>query len=171
MAAAQHRPKWIRVDRLLGEHGIQQDTAAGRQQFEQRMEARRLEETDPAALKEFRRGWCLGSPEFRQQMLELMEGKLGENHSGELRRETAQAKAERIISEELRRLGWKRKDLAARRKSDPDKLAIAARVRQETTLTIKDIGARVHLGTSKSANARLHSWMRNQASADPGIGI
>ena len=38
-----------------------------------------------------------------------MEGKLGENHSGELRRETAQAKAERIMSEELKRLGWKEK--------------------------------------------------------------
>ena len=105
LAAAQHRPKWIRVDRLLGEHGIQKDTAAGRQLFEQRMEAARLEEADPSALKEFRRGWCLGSKEFRQQLLQLMEDKLGENHSGELRRESAQAKAERIVSQELRRLG------------------------------------------------------------------
>ncbi len=42
LAAPQHRPDWIRVDRLLGEHGIQDDCAASRQQFERQMEARRL---------------------------------------------------------------------------------------------------------------------------------
>ncbi|MDB6064786.1 MAG: hypothetical protein JWR26_994, partial [Pedosphaera sp.] len=42
-------------------------------------------------------------------------------------------------------------ELALRRKSDPAKLAIAERLRRETTLTLKAIAARVHLGTSKSA--------------------
>src|SRR5439155_832819 len=157
VAAPEHRPQWIRVDRLLGEHGIQRDTAAARQEFERRMEARRLEETDGEALKIFRRGWYLGGDEFRKQMLEKMEGKLGEHHSGELRRETAEAKAKRIVAQELRRLGWKETELASRRKSDPAKLAIAARLRKETTLSIKSIAARVHLGTSKSANARLRT--------------
>ena len=41
-AAREHRPFWIRVDRLLGEHGIQEDSAPGRQEFERRIEARRL---------------------------------------------------------------------------------------------------------------------------------
>jgi REP element-mobilizing transposase RayT len=159
LAAPEHRPTWMRVDRLLGEHGIQQDTAAARQEFERRMEARRLEETDPEALKVLRRGWCLGGEEFKRQMLEKMEGKLGDHHAGELRRETAAAKAERIVAEELRRLSWDEAELAARCKSDPAKLAIAARLRRETTLAVKVIATRVHLGTSKSANALLHKWM------------
>ncbi len=117
LAAPEHRPGWMRVDRLLGEHGIQCDTAEARQAFERRMETRRLEEADEAELKVFHRGWCLGSAEFKQQMIELMEGKLGENHSGELRRESAQAKAERIIAEELSRLGSTEADVAQRRKS------------------------------------------------------
>src|SRR2546426_9857665 len=33
IAAPDHRPLWIRVDRLLGENGIQEDCAPGRQQF------------------------------------------------------------------------------------------------------------------------------------------
>ena len=74
--------------------------------------------------------------------------------------------AERIVAEELARLGWSQEELEARRKSDPAKLSMAARLRQETTLTIKAIAARLHLGTSKSANARLHGWMRNHAVAD-----
>jgi putative transposase len=163
VAAPEHRPKWIRVDRLLGEHGIQQDSAAGRQHFERQMEARRLEETDEEVLKAFRRGWCLGSQEFREELLQKMDGKLGEHHAGGLHFETSQARADRILAEELARLGWTEAELVMRRKSDPNKLAIAARLRKETTLTIKSIAAKVHLGTPKSANVRLHAWMADQS--------
>ena len=160
VAAPAHRPGWMRVDRLLGEHGLEQDTAAARQAFERRMEERRHEKSDPEALQPLRRGWCLGSGQFREELLDRMDGKLGEHHSGALRRETTEAKAERIVAEELKRLGWKKSELAERAKGDPAKLALAARLRRETTLSIKDIAARTHLGTSKSANARLHRWMK-----------
>jgi hypothetical protein len=140
----------------LGEHGIQEDSALGRQEFERHMEARRFEEADEEELKPLRRGWCLGSEQFRQEMLERMDGKLGENHSGELHRETAEQKANRIVSEELSRRGWTESDLAARRRSDPDKLAIAVRVRNETTLPVKWIAARVQIGTAKGAKSVLH---------------
>ena len=64
------------------------------------------------------------------------------------------------LKEELERRGWVEEDLARRRKRDPEKLAIAARLRKETTLPIKGIAARVRLGTSKSANTNLHKWMQ-----------
>jgi hypothetical protein len=99
-----------------------------------------------------------------------MDAKLGEHHSGELRWETAEAKGERIIVEELDRLGWKERDLRSRRKSDPAKLAIAARLRRETTLSIKTVARRLHLSTSKSADIRLHAAMRASAPADPAQG-
>ena len=92
------------------------------------MEQRRLEEVNEEALQVFRHGWCLGGEEFRWEKLEQMEGKLGENHAGELQRGTSAARADRIIAEELLRLGWSRNDLAVRRKSDPAKLALAARL-------------------------------------------
>ena len=160
VAAPAHRPKWMRVDRLLGEHGLRQDTAAARQEFERRMEERRHEQLDPEQFKALRRGWCPGGEQFRNEMLERMEDKIGEHHAGELRRETAGAKAERIVAEELKRLGWKKSELAGRPKGHPDKLALAARLRRETTLPLKEIALRAHLGTSKSANARLHRWMK-----------
>ena len=73
----------------------------------------------------------------------------------------AGAKARRILKEELQRLGWRARDLVARRKSHPAKLALAARLRRETTLSLKAIAALAHLGSSKSANTRLHEWMRH----------
>ena len=164
MAAREHRPGWMRVDRLLGEHGIGRDTAAGRRQFENRMEARRLEEEDDESLKPVRRGWCLGSREFREQMLEKAGQEIRPSHSGELRQESAALKAGRIVREELRRLGWQESELERRRKNDPDKLAMAARLRRETILPIKSIAALVRLGTSKSANTKLRAWMQQDTS-------
>ncbi len=37
----------------------------------------------------------------------------------------------------------------------------------QTTLSIKAIAARVHLGTSKGANTNLHRWMRGRQPQDP----
>ena len=159
LAVPAHRPVWMRVDRLLGEHKLAGDTAANRAEFERGMEAMRGQKTDPESMAALRRGWCYGGEAFRKELLEKMDGQLGEHHSGALRQEHADAKGERIIGEELKRLGWTESDLARHRKSDPDKLAMAARLRKETTLSIKQIAARVVLGSSKSANANLHRWM------------
>jgi hypothetical protein len=144
LAFPEHRPHWIRVDRLLGEHGLPADDGAARQEFERRMEAGRLEPADEEGLKALRRGWCVGCEDFKQHQLEALEGKVGEHHYGQLRLETAQAKSERIITEELGRLGWRETDQAARRKHDPDKIQLAQRPRKETTLSVRQIAERLH---------------------------
>ena len=105
LAAPGHRPGWLRVDRLLGEHGIGRDTAGGRLEFERRMEGRRLAEAD----------------------------------------------------------------LRPRRKSDPEKLRIAAWLRRETILSLKRIATRVGLGSSKSANSNLHTWMQANGKSDRAV--
>ena len=99
-----------------------------------------------------------------------MENHLGENHCGEQRLESAQAKGERIITEELQRLGWSEADLKAGRKCDAQKLAVAARLRRETTLTIKHIALRLSLGTPRNATVRLQEWNRERTSATIGTG-
>ena len=47
-----------------------------------------------------------------------MEGKLGEHHAGELKRASAEARAEKIIAEELERMGWTEAQLRERGKTD-----------------------------------------------------
>ena len=105
LAALAHRPAGLQVDRLLGKHGLAGDTAEARQKFERRMETRRAQETDDAEWEPLRRGWCLGGAGFRQELLDRIAGQLGEHHAGELRREAAEAKAERITTEALPRSG------------------------------------------------------------------
>ncbi len=54
-----------------------------------------------------------------------IDAQVGEHHSSQLLLEAAEAKAERIVAEELGRLCWQEMDLVSRRKQDPAKLAIA----------------------------------------------
>ena len=109
LLAPSKRPAWLRVDRLLGEWGIPKDSPAGRRQLEQALEARRGAE-EGEEFKPIRRGWCLGEETFRQELLAQMSERMGAEHYGEERAETAEAKAERIIAEELKRRRWKEAD-------------------------------------------------------------
>jgi hypothetical protein len=91
-----------------------------------------------------------------------MEGRLGDHHSGELHRASAEAKAERIIAEELKRQGWQEAALLVRPKNDAVKLEMAARLRRETTLSTKAIAARVP--------ERTHCSVTRRAAPPPGEG-
>ena len=101
-------------------------------------------------------------------MLEQMEGRLGENHSGAVAPGGGGNQSGADHGGGIGAVGVDGEELTERRKSDPDKLALAARLRRETTLSLRAIAARVHLGSSKSANALLHRWMREPANAPKG---
>jgi len=146
---ARKRPRWLRVDRLLGEHGLPCDTQPARREFALRMEARRAAELDNE-WKAVRRGWCLGGKEFRQGLLEAMRGRTGPHHGGEERRETEEAWAGQLMADELKRRRWTALDLAQRRKGDAQKLRIARRLRQETTMTLNWIAKRLNMGAAGS---------------------
>ncbi|MGI8821089.1 MAG: hypothetical protein ACR2ID_09520 [Chthoniobacterales bacterium] len=125
------------TDRLLGEHGIARDGVAGRREFGRRMEARRAEENDAEALRAVRRGWKLGAEDFLDSILQKMEVRPGEGHARQERDETEEARAARIVREELERLGWTRADLKQRKKGDSAKVVVARRLRAETAVSLK----------------------------------
>ena len=79
--------------------------------------------------------------------------------NGRSRFETAEAKADRIAAEELSRLQWTPNDLVALRRSHPAKLPLAARLWQQTTLSVNQIAERLHLGKPKGARSNLHKFM------------
>ncbi len=150
------RWRWLRVDRLLGEHGIPKDSVAGRQEFENRMELRR-EAEDGQEFRGILRGWCLGGETFRKELLAQISEKRGAEHYGQEVRESAEEKANRIVKEELEKLGWQEADLIRRRKGDPEKLGIALRLRQETTMTLAWTAQRLKMGT-KTHLSHLLYW-------------
>jgi hypothetical protein len=143
----QRRPLWLRTDRLLGEWGIATDSAAGRQQFASHMEARRKAELT-GDFSTLPRGWCVGSEQFRQELLLQMSTLQGSKFAGPEWKETAEKKAERILAEELQRREWDFHDLEQLRKADPEKLKIARRLRAETTVTFKWIARHLSMGAA-----------------------
>lgn len=157
VGASGERPEWLRLDRLLGESGIQTDDTVGRTDFEQRMEARRN-----ASQEEFqavRRGWCFGDESFRSELLERVEGEALSHHFGAEIHEASEARATRIVDEELRRALWTEADLKLKQKGHAAKLQIARRLRAETTVTLQWIAARLHMGT-KTHLSHLLYWQQ-----------
>ena len=159
LKAPGKRWSWLRVDRLLGEYRIAQDSVAGRRELEQAAEHRRAAASG-AEYKAIRRGWCFGEATFRQELLAQMAEQLGAEHYGEERLETAEAKAERLIAEELKRRKWQEADLQPRAKGDLTKVEIAARLRGETTVTVQWIAVRLKMGTAGNVNNRLYRWRK-----------
>jgi len=86
----------------MGEWGMPKDTPAGRKQFAMLIEARRrAEENQDAALANT--DWCIGSEEFRRELLAQVSAKRGLWHYGPELQESAEDKAERLIAEERSR--------------------------------------------------------------------
>jgi hypothetical protein len=147
LKAPGKRWAWLRVDRLFGEMRIPKDSPAGRQQFEQMMEQRRGQAEERGQWKAVRRGWCLGDQRFREELLAQMSGKTGEHQGGEEKQESAEQQAERMVLGELSRRRWAEDELKRRRKGDREKVKMAARLRRETTMTLKWIAERLSMGT------------------------
>ena len=151
---AKARPRWLRVERVLGECGIPKDSAAGRRQWERRMEGRRA--GDEAEFQALQRGWYLGDEEFRQELLTQMQGKRGAEHFGPAVQESEAAQSERTVKAELKRLGWGEKDLSVRRKGDPKKVRLARFLRQKTIMTLGAVAERLQMGTTGHVSHLLY---------------
>src|SRR6185436_18145340 len=87
------RPAWLRVDRVLGEAGIPKDSPAGREEFAKRMELRRWE-SDEEMYQKVRRGWVLGSEQFRAELLGAIKSANREHTNGEELRQSEEQRAE-----------------------------------------------------------------------------
>src|SRR6266481_9052070 len=110
------------------------------------MEHRRKQETPKTDWRAIERGWCLGDDEFKAELLAQVREQRG-NHYGEELRQADQAHAQALLEKELKQRGWTERDLVERRKADPQKLKIAWRLRQETTMTLKWIALDLHMGS------------------------
>jgi REP element-mobilizing transposase RayT len=145
LKGAAKRSAWLRIDRVLGELGIGKDDAAGRRRFAEAMEERRGKD-QPGEWRVVRRGWFLGSEQLKEQLLERMGSAMGNHHGGVEKQETDEQKAERLVVGELNKRGWTEEDLEGRRKTDPVKVKLAARLRSESVMTMDWIAQRLRMG-------------------------
>jgi len=154
LGRARDRPPWLRVDRLQGEHGIGRDDARGRREFARRMEGQRLEPLDEDMGKRIRRGWQFGAEDFVDRLRDRMSDAVADRHESAFVRESMASRADRIVGEELASARLEPRSLEVLPKGAPIKIRIARRLRESTTLTLKEISALLHAGAWRSlANA------------------
>jgi len=110
------------------------------------MEQRRAQER-AADYEEIRRGWCLGSAEFRQELLASAAEHAGPSHYGGERFQSSEERARRMVAKELEKLGWDDEELARRRKGDKQKVRMAGQLRAETTMSLSWIARRLRMGS------------------------
>ena len=67
-----------------------------------------------------------------------------------------EAHAEEIVLEEMKRRRWREEELGRRAKGDARKVAMAARLRAETALTVKWIAERLQMGAPGYVNHLLY---------------
>ena len=80
---------------------------------------------------------------------------LGAEHYGAERDESMDAYAEGIVVEEMKRRRWGEEELGRRAKGDARKVAMAARLRAETAVTVKWIAERLQMGAPGYVNHLL----------------
>jgi hypothetical protein len=81
------------------------------------------------------------------QLLDRIPGSVGEHHQARERNETDEQKAQALILARLKKLGWEKVDLGVRRKSDPQKVALAKALRSQTAMSLKWIARRLEMGS------------------------
>jgi hypothetical protein len=140
----------------MDEHGLGSQSARSRREFSRRMESLRQEANGPQQLQPIRGGWKLGGEDFLDWILDKIEVPTKEGHPSRERDETEQAKALRMVQEELKRRGWTRAELKRRRKGDEAKVALARRLREETAVSLRWIAEHLYMGTWTHVSNRLY---------------
>lgn len=155
LSSPRKRTAWLRVDRVLGEHGIQRDDARGRREFGRRLESQR-QTTEASDLAVMRTGWRLGGEDFLDRILEKWDGKLREHHGGKESWKRTWSAHGVWSRASWRGLAGRAKQFATERKGHAVKVAVARRLREETTMSMEWIAAELQMGTWTHLNRLLN---------------
>jgi putative transposase len=139
------RPVWLRVDRLLGEHGLEKDTASTRRRFAADMLSAGVTKEERGMLQ---RGWKIGADDFSEWLGRKL-GRFGQKGTRSRERiETDKAMAERMVLEAMAKVSWKERDLVQQPKGHRVKITIARRLRGETPMSQEWIAKRLGIGSA-----------------------
>jgi putative transposase len=159
------RPAWLEAGTVLAEAGGLPDTAKGWQKYLGYLEF--LAEDEPAkktlVAENLSRGWCVGGKEFRAEMKKehLVRGAEVERFAG-LEPEAVRAERTGLWEERLRALAKAAKvDLTklAAQKSHPDKVRLAAALKQSTSVSNAWLAERLQMGQPASASQFVRRYL------------
>lgn len=169
------RPGWLAVERTLGNLGLSDDLS-GRIEYRQFMQKRVLELSESEApwnvderWAKIRRGWCLGGEEFREEMVELldgvMDGKRRDSFVGTEVRKHDVMEARKLLEEGMELVGLRPEELTELKKNDPRKMAVAWMIRRNTAVRNEWISEQLHMGRA----SKMSYFVKQVEDAESGI--
>lgn len=165
---SKRRPAWYDPRPALEQAGGLPDTPAGRRKYLEYLAW--LAEDEPARKAQrfdvMSQGWVIGGGEFAKAM--VRENRELTGHGRRLATEMQEAR-EAVWQEELsrllRKLRRKPEELARTGKSADWKLAIAAALKERTTVTNRWLATAMHMGNLHEVSRKVNAWTRQPDAA------
>jgi len=157
------RKRWLNPSAALNHAGQLADSPAGHRRYWRYLDLLNKDKETQRELKfsEMSKGWVLGTEKYKRK---LLEHKLGDRKSRVDKAsglQSAQEAAWHTLSNKLlRRLKRSARDLGTAPKSADWKLAIAAAMKQQTTVSNRWLGDTLNMGSLHEVSRRVSAWIR-----------
>jgi REP element-mobilizing transposase RayT len=157
------RPAWLETERVLGDFGVR-DGYAGRREYESYIvgrarDLRKNRKENEEEWRAIRRGWCLGGEEFRESLLDRLEGVLGEGErssfSGPEIKEHGEKKAQRLIKCAFDVMGLTEEDLVELPKGAEQKCVAAWLAHTRTTAQHRWLSEKLKMGNPSNMTVHI----------------
>jgi len=159
---SQRKP-WATPSAALHHAGQIDDTPAGHRRYWRYLDWLNENEAAQRELKfsEMSKGWVLGTAKYKRKLLEHKAGDRKSRVDKASGLQSAQEAAWQTLSKKLlRRLKRSPRDLVDAPKSADWKLAIAAVMKQQTTVSNRWLGATLNMGSLHEVSRRVSGWIR-----------
>jgi REP element-mobilizing transposase RayT len=147
------RPEWLVREKVLKTWGLKEGVGGSLKTYREKMERSMKFELDPDAgrrgefEKQVKRGWYIGSAEFRERLEKKLEGRTqNDNYRGAQRNDHGIHEAERLLDSALEVLQWNETELLNASPSRLEKQAIAWFLMMHTASTSVWIAQRLRMG-------------------------
>jgi putative transposase len=163
------RRPWFSAEAALNHAGNLADTTTGRSKYLEYLDWLQEDEPTQKAFKfdTMSTGWAIGSTEFKKDLVAehrdaMAALKRGDREAAEL----AEAVRQDALAAALRQMRKGRVDLLREGKSEPWKVALAAALKRQTTVTNRWLGENLHLGALHEVSRKIGRWTKNP---DPAL--
>lgn len=162
---SRKRPGWLVREKVMKTWGLTEGEAWSLRGYREKIERFMRFEEDPAAgmrgefEKQIKRGWYIGSEEFRERLDALLKGRTAnDNFRGNQRRAHSAWEAERLLVAALKELEWTEEDLLTARSVVPEKQAVAWLIKSHTAVTGRWIAERLNMGHPQNASRAINRF-------------
>jgi putative transposase len=159
-------PFWLNLRRIVEEQTHQPDSARARKAYLIYLEGRATEDMDAEEYKALRRGWCLGSAEFKAELQENLGPHLKtlsrDSITGEARRMHDEREAERLLIETAAMAGLSLENTELLKRNDTRKEVVAWLLTRKTSVTQDWIAERLSMGNRANVSRAVRHIERSE---------